>query len=207
MLLVSGTLKRRPSSTHSLEGEWGSSAILGEEGRDSNRQLRSSDLSSRARRALKGLRNSRVRIRSGATSAHKAPATRAAAMRIPARTWMLIGVTPKKVAVSHQASASEAIARWYRRKLIELLTRGARRDVLMSQRGSRGRSADPRSVVSYTFSRCDRSAKLAEGARGMEKPKVDPGPSLGCAQILPPWRSRIDLLTDRPMPMPLGLVV
>jgi hypothetical protein len=46
------------------------------------------------------------------------------------------------------------------------------------------------------------------GARsGMENENVAPGPSLATAHSRPWWLSMIDRLTDKPMPIPVLLVV
>ncbi len=41
----------------------------------------------------------------------------------------------------------------------------------------------------------------------MEKANADPGPLFEAAQSRPSWLSMMDLLTDKPIPMPLFLVV
>src|SRR5690242_14120857 len=51
------------------------------------------------------------------------------------------------------------------------------------------------------------SDQNAAPAQGIENANVAPCPSLGTAQRRPPWLSTIDLLTDRPMPIPWGFVV
>src|ERR1700730_6147930 len=59
----------------------------------------------------------------------------------------------------------------------------------------------------HEFLTASAASVVRSGTRGMEKANVAPGPSFGSAHRRPPCSSMMERLTDRPMPMPLLLVV